>query len=50
MEPVAPRTLYEALSAPAPEGIAAGETVRTLSKETLDADNETLLLGLMLDA
>jgi hypothetical protein len=37
------RTLYEVLAAPAPKGLAAGETNRTLAKETLDADDEALL-------
>lgn len=36
------KTLYDVLAAPAPEGVAAGETNRTLSKETLDADSEAL--------
>jgi hypothetical protein len=37
------KTLYEVLAAPAPEGVAVGETNRTLAKETLDADDEALL-------
>ena len=43
MDPSSTTTLYEALAVPAPEGVAAGETNRTLSKETLDADDEALL-------
>jgi hypothetical protein len=49
VESAAQPTLYEALSSPAPEGDAVGETIRTLTKETLDNDDEALLLGLMLD-
>jgi hypothetical protein len=37
-----PKTLYDVLAAPAPEGVGAGETMLTLSKETLDADSEML--------
>jgi hypothetical protein len=46
---VAQPTLYEVLSSPAPEGAVAGETIRTLAKETLDNDDEAMMLGLILD-
>jgi hypothetical protein len=49
METSQQKTLYEVLSAPAPVGVPAGETQRTLAKETLDADDETLLQGVMID-
>ncbi len=49
METCEDRTLYELLSAPAPEGVAAGETQRTLMKETLDADDEALPEGVMIE-
>lgn len=35
-------TLYDVLAASVPFAAGLGETVRTLSKETLDADDETL--------
>lgn len=41
-------TLYEVLAAPAPAGVAEGETILTLSKETLDADEESSLLEAVL--
>jgi hypothetical protein len=49
VESAAQPTLYKVLSSPAPEGAGVGETIRTLTKETLDNDGEALLLGLMLD-
>jgi hypothetical protein len=33
-------SIYDLLAAPAPSGAGAGETLVTLSKETLDADTE----------
>lgn len=43
------RSLYEVLSAPAPAGAGAGETQRTLAKETLDADDEAVLQEVLID-
>jgi hypothetical protein len=49
VKPAAQPTLYEVLSSPAPQGAVAGETILTLSKETLDNDDEAMMLGLILD-
>jgi hypothetical protein len=38
--PAAATTLYDLLAEPAPEGAAAGETITTRRKETLDDDTE----------
>lgn len=50
MDPSSTTTLYKTLAVPAPEGVAAGETNRTLSKETLDADDEPLLEAVVIGA
>jgi hypothetical protein len=39
--PLPPPSLYEELAEPAPLGCAAGETISTRAKETVDNDVET---------
>ncbi|MDP9347180.1 MAG: hypothetical protein M3P44_16005 [Actinomycetota bacterium] len=37
-------SLYDVLAVPAPVGVAAGETVETAQKKTVDYDSETAVV------
>ena len=38
------RTMYDVLGVPAPAGAVVGETLETAQKETVDRDEETLVI------